>query len=167
MTRIKYLPWLLAGALALPLAAQSAELELEWQDPERFSDVESANEPRERYRERVLERLESYFADEAEKLPDDQTLHIKVTNVDLAGVVEQVPMQGGLQQLRILRSGHSARIDLEYRLEDENGNILQEGEERLRSRSPADSQRLSSSTQTELRLERDMIQRWFRATFDS
>lgn len=165
--RIKSLSWLVAGVFALPFAVNSAELELEWQEPERFIDVESANEPRERYRERVLERLEGYFAEEAEKLPEGQTLHIKVTNVDLAGVVEQVPMQGGLQQIRILRSGHSARIDLEYRLEDESGNVVQEGEERLRSRSAADNQRLASNTQSELRLERDMIQRWFRATFDS
>lgn len=166
------LPWLASLALvvplAMPVAAHSAELKLEFKEPERFSDIEPARESRERFRERTLEGLQEIFAELAEKLPDDQVFNVVVTDVNLAGFVDQVQRDGGLQPMRVVQQGQAPSINLEYSLVDADGNTLQEGEERLRGRGVAEQiRRGSRADQDMLRQEREMITRWFNRTFET
>lgn len=165
------LPWLAVLALIAPLAipaAYSAELKLEFKEPERFSDIEPARESRERFRERTLGGLEAIFAELAERLPDDQVFTVVVTDVNLAGVVDQVRRDGGLQPVRVVRQGQAPSMNLEYSLVDADGNTLQEGEERLRGRGVGDQIRRGSLAEHDmLRLEREMIMRWFNRTFEA
>lgn len=168
----RYLPGLTALALALPLtlsaAAHSAELNLEFHEPERFTDIEPGTESRERFRQRTLDGLEEVFAELAETLPDDQVLNIRVTDVNLSGYVDQIQRDGGLQQLRVVRQSQTPTMNLEYSLVDADGNILQEGEERLRGRGVAEQIRRGSRADSEmLRQEREMITRWFNRTFET
>lgn len=162
------LAWLVALILTTPIisAANSAELELEWHEPERFSDIEPGNDNRERFRNRVLEGLEGIFQQNAERLPDDQKLWVKVTDVDLAGVVEPVRQGGGMQNMRVVRQGHLPSISFEYKLSDADGNVIQEGEERIRGRSPADQMRGQRGDMEFLKHENDMISRWFRRNLE-
>lgn len=162
--------WLatLALGLALPAVANSAELNIEFDNADSFTDVQSGEENRARHQDRVLEGFEAIFTDLAQQLPDDQVLHIKVTDIDLAGYVQPVPRDGGLYMMRIVRHGHDPSIQFEYRLVDANEQVLQEGEENLRGRTASGSVRKTPSAASEsLRHERDMLQRWFRDSFDA
>ncbi|MCC5878460.1 MAG: DUF3016 domain-containing protein [Idiomarina sp.] len=165
------LSWVAAAALimplALPFAAQSAELKIEFHEPERFSDIEPARENRERFRERTLEGFEQIFTELAETLPDDQVLNIRVTNIDLAGYVDHVQRDGGLQPMRVVRQSEAPMISFEYSLVDADGNVLQEGEERLRGRGVAEQLRRGTRAEYDhLRMEKEMIERWFKRNFD-
>lgn len=164
--------WLATLALSLPLAmptiANSAELNIEFVDADSYTDIQPGNEHRQRYQDRILENFEEFFTELAGRLPDDQVLNIKVTDVDLAGNVLPVSRDGGMHMMRIVRHGQDPSIRFEYSLVDANDQILQEGEERLRGRTSADSIRQTpSAASNALRNERDMLERWFRDTFDA
>lgn len=166
--RFKLLPGVLAGMLLLPLSAFSAELELTWENPDGYADLQEAGEHRARFQKRTLEALENKFSQLAERLPADQVLMIKVTDVDLAGRVEPTQTGGGLERVRIIRPMHQARMSLEYELKDSDGNILEEGTDSLRGRGNMDDGRVIASQDREhVRFESEMIERWFRPTFDS
>lgn len=165
------LPWfaavLLVTPLALPLSAHSAELKIEYEEPEHFSDIEPARENREHFRERTLEGIEYIFSELAKTLPDDQVFHVKVTNLDLAGYVDHIHRNGGLQPMRIVRQNEAPSIHFEYSLVDADGNVLQEGEERLRGRGMAEhAGRAHRAEFDHLRQEKEMIDRWFKRNFD-
>lgn len=166
------LPWLATAALVMPLAipwaGHSAELKLEFYEPHRFSDIEPGSESRERFRERALEGLEEIFAELAETLPDDQVLNVTVTDVNLAGYVDQIGRDVGQQPLRIVRQSHAPAMNLTYSLVDADGNTLQDGDERLRGRGVTDQVRRGSRADYDfLRQEREMITRWFNRTFET
>jgi len=164
--KIWFATWALS--LAWPAIANSAELNIEFENAGSYTDVQSGEENRARHQSRVLEGFEGIFTELAQQLPDDQVLHIKVTDIDLAGYVTPVPRDGGLYMMRIVRHGHDPSIRFEYRLVDANEQVLQEGEENLRGRTARDSIRKTPSAASEsLRHERDMLERWFRDTFDA
>ena len=158
----------MAFSLVLPAAANSAELNVEFENADSFTDIQSGEENRTQHQTRVLEGIEGIFSDLAGQLPDDQVLHITVTDIDLAGYVTPVPRDGGLYMMRVVRHGHDPSIRFEYRLTDANEQVLQEGEEDLRGRTASDSVRKTPSVASEtLRHEREMLERWSRDTFDA
>jgi hypothetical protein len=143
--------------------AQAANVVVEWKNPEHFRDVRATNEGRTRFRDRVLADLEKAFQESAASLPADQTLHLTVTDVDLAGDVEffhpNYPWG-----LRVMRRVDAPSMDLSFELRDANDKVLQSGEARLSDRSynlrtavPVD--------RSPLRYERNMIRTWVRETF--
>lgn len=148
-------------------AAHSAELNIEFKEPERFSDIEPARENRTRFRERTLAGFEEIFAQVASRLPEDQVLNVTVTDIDLAGYVEPIPSSGGLEPLRIVRHGHEPVLRFEYSLVAADGEVLQEGEERLRGRTTTDTIRRHSTSTDNLGHEREMVERWFRENFNA
>lgn len=168
----KKLPWMatmaLVGSLAMPLTGHSAELNLEFSEPERYSDIEPARENRSRFHERTLEGLEQIFNELAQTLPDDQTFNVTVLDVNLAGYVEQARRGGGMEPVRVVRQGHAPSLKLQYSLVDSVGNTLQEGEETIRGRGIEGQLRHGNrGKQDMLSLERDMITRWFEDNFDA
>ncbi|RUO24105.1 DUF3016 domain-containing protein [Aliidiomarina minuta] len=164
--RSKLLLGVMAGMLIYPFSALSAELDLTWENPESYTDLQEADEHRNRFRERTLNALESKFNQLAEWLPEDQVLVIKVTDVDLAGRVEPMRTGAGLQRVRVIRSLHQPRMSLEYQLQASDGSVLEEGTESLRGRGHMDHGRIIASQDREhVRFESEMIERWFRSTF--
>jgi hypothetical protein len=58
-------------------------------------------------------------------LRDDVTLEVRVTNLDLAGQVED--WRGPLHQFRVIRSVYPPRMTFEYRLRDSRCRVLDQG----------------------------------------
>lgn len=163
------LPWFavvaLVAPLAIPLPGYSAELNLQFNEPGGFSDIEPAREHRDRFHERTLEGLEQIFSELAQTLPADQVLHITVTDVNLAGYVDHAQRGGALEPVRVVRHGHAPSLKLEYSLLDAEGNTLQEGEEHLRGRGMVEQ--LGQTNHNALSYERQMITRWFERNFEA
>lgn len=155
--------------LGLPVfSALAAETEVTWHEPQNYTDIDPGDEHPERFRERVFSALEETFARLGERLPDDQTLHITVTDLTLAGWVEPMRTYGGLELVRVIRPLYEPRMDLNYELVDAQGNTLKEGEAQLRGSRMLDQTSIRRvGTQNVVEYESNMIERWFRNEFQS
>ncbi|MGX5914602.1 DUF3016 domain-containing protein [Aliidiomarina sp. Khilg15.8] len=155
--------------LCLPaFSAMAAETEVTWQSPEKFTDINPGDEHPDRFRERVLAALEETFADLGERLPEDQTLRITVTDLTLAGWVEPMRTARGLELVRVVKPAYEPRMDLHYQLVDADGSTLHEGEANLRGRYMLDRATIRrAGAQNVVEYESNMIERWFRQRFES
>jgi hypothetical protein len=145
-----------SGLLALAAGAASADVTVNYIQPEHFSDLPFA--PWER--EEVLKDLTEHFASLGAKLPPGQNLRIDVQDVDLAG---RIYPGRGARDLRVIRNGAEwPRIDLHYTIESK-GQVLRSGDAQLRDMAFMD--RISRySDGDNLRYERRMIDDWFYST---
>ena len=145
-----------SGLLALAAGAASADVSVNYIEPERFSDLPFAPWDR----ESVLEELTRHFVKLGAQLPPGQNLRIEVKDIDLAG--REYP--GRARDLRIIKSSGVdwPRIDLHYTI-DSNGQVLRSGDAQLRDMSFMD--RIGRYSDGEnLRYERRMIDDWFYST---
>jgi hypothetical protein len=144
-----------------------AKLEVIWQEPEKYSDVRPANEPRKRFRDNTFAKLEKYLAELAEDLPDGQTLQLTVDNLDLAGQVWPASFVGlgqSTSDVRMIKSIDIPRMSFTYQLMDATGSVLQGAEVNLKDMSFQD--RFNPFFDSEsLRYEKNMLRDWFNDEF--
>lgn len=141
------------GLLVLAAGAASADVTVNYIEPERFSDVPFTTWER----EAALKDLTGHFAKLGAQLPPGQNLRVDVLDVDLAG--REYP--GRVRDLRIIKS-HGAdwpRIDLRFTIE-QNGQVLRSGDVQLRDMAFMD-RRGRYSDNDSLRYEKRMIDDWF------
>ncbi|MCC2616408.1 DUF3016 domain-containing protein [Aestuariibacter halophilus] len=150
--------------LGISSTAQAAgTVNVEWQEPSDYRDIKPTNESRKRFQERVLGELESYLVTLGEELPDGQVLSMVVTDLDLAGEVwpaSFVGMTGG-QDVRIVKELYIPRISFSYTLKDAEGNVLKEGEEKLKDmgfQTHTPSRRMDNDA---FKYEKHMLKDWF------
>jgi hypothetical protein len=146
-----------SGLLALAAGAASADVTVNYIQPERFSDLPFA--PWER--EAVLKDLTQHFAKLGAQLPPGQNLRIDVQDIDLAG--REYPGRGP-RDLRVIKSNGVdwPRIDLHYAIES-NGQVLRSGDVQLRDMAFMD--RIGRYTDSDsLGYEKRMIDDWFYST---
>lgn len=159
---------LLVGLLCTPHAF-AAQVQVTWQNPEKYRDIMSADEHQGRFQERVFAVFEQTFAELAADLPADYALNIIVTDVDLAGNVELHRLRGQLEELRIIRPGFYPRMRFSYTLENAEGAIIQAADEDIRGREMPGEGRLETrarfGSSPMLEYERLMLERWFRVAF--
>lgn len=142
-----------SGLLVLAAGAASADVTVNYVEPERFSDVPFTTWER----EATLKELTRHFAKLGAQLPPGQNLRVDVLDVDLAG--REYP--GRARDLRIVKS-HGAdwpRIDLRFTIE-QNGQVLRSGDVQLRDMAFMD-RRGRFSDNDALRFEKRMIDDWF------
>ncbi|MFD2167656.1 DUF3016 domain-containing protein [Thalassotalea euphylliae] len=143
-------------------SAQAAEASVEWINPDEYRDVRPANESRKRFQERTFKEFEEFFVELAAKLPEGQKLHVKVTNVDLAGNVEF----GRTQQIRIVRQIHFPRFEFEYSLLDADKEVVTAGQEDLKDMNFLHHVNTKVNSES-LKYEKYMIEKWFNQTFET
>jgi hypothetical protein len=142
----------IAALAALPAHA-AGKIEVKFVEPAKFTDAGFSD----RETERTTEHLGDAFKRLEAKLPDGQTLHVDVLDVDLAGNTKRLPPQ----ERRVLNGGADwPKIKLRYTLTAE-GRTLASGEETLSdldymNRTP----RVRNSTRP-LPYEERMLEDWF------
>ena len=152
---------LLAATLAgLAAAAPAATARIEFEKPESFTD---AGRPRPGAdRGESLGPLRDHLVREiARRLPADQSLHVWITDVDLAGDFE--PTQHYYNEVRIVKDRYPPRIELRFRLVRADGSSVREGTRTLRD--TAFLMHGSPDRQDALRYEKAMIDRWLETEF--
>lgn len=153
----------LALALSTPAfsnAETGAELELNWQEPEKFTDIRAANDSRSRFQERVQRNFEKFFQEMASELPDGYSWQVTITDIDLAGEVDYFVTNTG-QAIRVIKEINSPAIRFNHLLRDQYGEEVTGGEERFRDMSFMS--RMSPRGNTpEFEFERVMLQDWFK-----
>lgn len=160
---MKKLHIIFATALVLTASqnqAFAASSEVTWTNPNNYRDIQPSNESRKHYRERIFKNFEKHFAKLAENLPEQQTLKLDVTDVDLAGDT----LAGGIERLRIIKEIYSPRMKFSYQLLDKNDNIIKSADVALKDMSFMTGSNLKYR-QKSLGYEKKMLDDWFFETF--
>ena len=140
--------------------AFAASSEVTWTNPDKYRDIRPGNESRKHYRERIFKDFEKHFAKLADRLPEQQTLKLDVTNVDLAGDT----LAGGIDRLRIVKEIYSPRMKFSYELVDTNGKVIKSEDVAIKDMSFMTGSNLKYR-QKSLGYEKKMIDDWFFETF--
>jgi len=140
-------------------AVQATEVKVEWQDPEKFTDIRPANDSRKAYRERVMKKFDGFFTEMAAKLPEGYRWQVTVTDIDLAGDIDYFAGGAG-NALRIVKDIYSPAIKFSHVLRDKHGEEVISNEEKLRDMGFMHSIR-SVSDNEEFRYEKQMLSSWF------
>lgn len=164
---------LIAGALLLVASNNSfakAEVEITWENPKKFKDVQPTMQSRAKFRAQTFERLEKYMNKLAESLPEGQTLTIVVTDLDLAGRVwpsSFVGLGSGGSEVRVIKTIDIPRIKFSYTLTDGSGTIIQQADDvKLKDMGFQDRHNPFFKSES-LRYEKNMLRRWFKDEFPS
>lgn len=150
------------GAVALSASALGGTANVNWEDPEQYSDLGTDFKDRTnpehfmKEMERHIERLAQ------QELPDGAVLSVNVTDVDLAGRVE--PER--LDDVRIMRDIYPPRMKLSYQLMRDN-EVVEEGEASLVDLDYNYNIRRSILNSDPFYHEKEMIDEWMRSEFGS
>lgn len=151
--------WIALGLLALTTAAAQADVQVNFVNPDKFSDIKDNNGFRQ---PEVLKELEAHLVAEAGKVLPGRDVRFDVTDVDLAGEVEPFGRHG--QWLRVMRAVTSPAMVMKYEVR-EGGNVVRQGEVKLRDMDYQNAFN-SYSSGDPLRHEKRMIDRWMQQEFN-
>lgn len=164
---------LMVGATLMVASTSSfakADVEITWENPKKFRDVQPTMQSRAKFRAQTFERIEKYMNKLSEGLPEGQTLSMKVTNLDLAGKVWPASFVGlgsGGSEVRLIKSVDIPRITFSYTLTDSDGTIIKQSEEiKLKDMGFQDRHNPFFKSES-LRYEKNMLRRWFNDEFPS
>ena len=149
---------------------ESERVSVTWENPKKFTDIRGTNTNRNRFRNRTLKQLHQYIDKLAQDLPDGQMLTMRVTDVDLAGIVWPAPMAGlGFNQLlneiRIVRNVDFPRMIFSYELQDASGSVVSADEEVTLQEMGFLETQAGVRRNTHLVHEKVMLKRWFNKEF--
>ncbi|NTS75713.1 DUF3016 domain-containing protein [Catenovulum sp. SM1970] len=163
--KILGLVFTLAFITAIPLAlvsnAHAATVEMDWQNPEDYTDIKPNNMVgKVKYREHVIEKLQKHIEKLASQLPEQQKLVVTVTDLDLAGDVRPV----GGDWIRVIRSIYIPRINLDYQLYDAEHQLIKEGTDKVKDMGFDSGINRYRDSET-FKYEYAMLDDWFFKTF--
>lgn len=162
---------LLAGAQANAQeegVEQTSNLNIEFIEPESYTDIRPSNESRSKYRKHVLSSVEEYFTEFAATLPAGQSLEVKVMDIDLAGDTRspRIPVGSMMFEVRVMEDIYFPRIKFEYSLKDESGQVVKTDEVNLKDMTYLNRAGLIRRNRDAFPYERHMLEKWFEGTFD-
>jgi len=153
---------LITLVLAAPVLGNTesgAELELEWHDMDKFTDVRATNSTSSQFHDRVKRSFEEIFQQLANQLPEGYSWQATITNIDLAGDVDYF-IGGAGNPLRVIENIHSPAITFKHVLTDEQGEVVVSDETKLRDMGFMHSVQ-SLNDDDPFRYEEQMLEDWF------
>lgn len=151
---------LLAGVVsAEPISA----VEVEFLHADKFTDFSDSYYAQERGRAALVRELTQFIERKAERrLAPGERLEVVITDIDMAGEFE--PWRGpSAQDIRIVKDLYPPRIDLTFRVTNAVGEVIFEGERKLRDLGFMYTVRPTNSDT--LRYEKELIDRWLSREF--
>ncbi len=158
---MKKLNVMIAALISLVFATSSmaGTSEVKWINPDDYRDVDAGEGHRAKFKKRVFADFEKHFAKLAEKLPEGQILIIDVTDVDLAGDVNQ-----SMRRIRVVKDIFFPRIEFTYQVQDANKMEISTGEVNLKDMNFLMGSQLRYKNDS-LGYEKKMLDEWFEKTF--
>jgi len=154
----------LAGwAAPRPVKEPDPRIQVNFFEPEKFTDVKMSEMGDDRDRDDILTRIREYLNDQAKYyVPVGQTLEITFTDIDMAGDFE--PWRGPQwSDVRVVKDIYPPRMSVTFRLVDAEGNVLKQGKRELRDMSFL--LKLSIDRNDSLRHEKALLDDWLRSEF--
>lgn len=150
-----------AAAFAADDKVPSTRVEVNFTDPENFTDVKDSSFGTDKGRDATLEELRDYITTRADKLlPQGQKLTVTFSDIDLAGEYE--PWRGPrADDIRIVKDIYPPRMKFSYKVTNAAGTVVKEGEKTLSDL--AFTMRMTIDRQDPLRFEKDLLNEWMRA----
>ena len=150
-----------ASAAAPEAPKGESRVKVVFVNPDKFTDVKY--EDYEENSPALLDQIQTFLRETGEYyVPAGLHLEIKVTDITLAGRFE--PWRGpDFDHVRIIRDLYPPRIELEFRLTDAQGAVVNEGKRELTDLAFQMRHPLPESDY--LRYEKDMLKDWFREEF--
>ncbi|MCB1122337.1 MAG: DUF3016 domain-containing protein [Verrucomicrobiae bacterium] len=144
---------------SLLVSSLAAQVEVTFQNPEKYRDIEYGEGRVERGIKIYLPMLEKFITQQAKRyLEDGQHLSIVFSDIDLAGEYE--PWRRiEYQDIRIVKSIYPPLMVFNYELTDSDGNVIKSGEERLLDLTFEYRPRISFHD--DLFYEKEMLKDWF------
>jgi len=155
--------WL--GSIA-PLSAAAVKpaespVSVTYVNPEQFTENRLYGRQDQFNRIDYLAQLKAYLIKQGQAvLKPGQSLHVEITDIRLAGAYE--PWHGPQwSYVRIMRDVYPPRIELNFRLVDQDGNVLREGKRVLRDLDYLHSGvSVPSATGASLYYDKALLRRW-------
>jgi hypothetical protein len=167
MKIIRLFPAALAMLVASSLhaadpASPTAQTQVIFEHPEKFTDVKDGSIPTDKGRDEILSRIRTFLVDRAASLlPAGDTLAITFTDIDLAGDFE--PWRGSRwSDVRIVKSIYPPEFKFTFAVRDASGRAVKQGAEDIRDMN-FDMRVVGDSNDT-LRYEKDILSDWARST---
>lgn len=139
----------------------AGEAEVTWEGVDKYTDFKPANSNEERYQKKMKEQLTTHIKQLAEALPQEQRLTLTVTDVDLTGRLEPTFGRSTSNYVRIVREIDFPRLSFNYKLTGSNGELIKEGQEKLKNMSFNYDSLASVKRRNNLYFEEEMLTRWF------
>lgn len=140
--------------------ASDGPVQVDWTDPAQFSDIRFSGNRWEAARGNWVQQLAKHLQTRASaQLPPGETLQVTFTDIKRAGQFE--PWRGpNLQDTRIVREIYPPLIELTFTRADAQGNVIDQGERRLRD--SGFMMGASTMSNDPLRFEKRMLDDWLR-----
>ena len=150
----------MVSALMLSPIAIAGEAVVEWKSPEKYTDIRSGDQSAKSMHNSVAKSLGGEFSGLAAQLPAGYRLSVTVTDLDLAGEVDPIPMRQ-MNEVRVLKDIYFPRMIFDYQLKDARGAVLQgQTDVELKDMQYLSSMRTTRSSES-FYAERKMIRDWF------
>ncbi|MDH5433818.1 MAG: DUF3016 domain-containing protein [Gammaproteobacteria bacterium] len=139
----------------------NAAVKVELIKPEKFLDSDISDRSRKKDHEQLQKELEALFVDlSSGYVSENQTLSIKVTNIDLLGYVNYTSSE----PVRIVRSNDIYKLKFEYQLLDSNQQSVKSGETVIKDFWVERRARIPSVKYSSLYYLKNDIRDWFKNT---
>ncbi|MFT2090020.1 DUF3016 domain-containing protein [Paraglaciecola sp. 2405UD69-4] len=145
----------------------ATQVEVQWQNPEDFRDVQSSSGSRKRFEASTFKNLDEYLQELSRKLPEGSRLVMTVTDLDLAGQVFPASFVGlgsGGSDIRVIKAVDIPRMNFNYQLMSSSGELIQESDVELKDMSFLNNANHHFRNEP-LRYEKNMLKRWFDKEF--
>ena len=147
-------------AMAMSSLAFAGEAAVTWQNPEKYTDIDSSNGSREKFQRELFKVLGGEFSKQAEKLPQGYKLLVNVTNLDLAGEMLIGPKGAST---RVVKAINFPKMSFDYQLKDAAGAVVQEQKAvNVQDMSFYSSTSLARSSSDSYYFEKNLIRQWFK-----
>lgn len=139
---------------------QAATVEVLFTEPKSFSDIRSGDENSHFFKKNVFYNLKKVIIKLAKDLPEEQTLKIEFTDIDLAGDIDMF----NTQLIRVVKSMYPPRLAFNYQLIAKDKTVIKQGEENIRDSAFMVHGSLRYKNEA-LGYEKQLLEKWFKATF--
>lgn len=136
-----------------------ADITVQFVEPERYIDAGNHGHDR----EHNLRTVERHLKSVSQCLGADESLELRVLDVDLAGRREWGSV--GSSNLRVMREITWPRLNVQYRWRDPSGQVIGEGQEWLADPSYLWRSAYVRNDPDELPYEKAMLREWFEKRF--
>ena len=152
---------LLLAAAALSARVSAGAAAVTWQNPEKYTDIQSDDEEQQVFQAKLFAQLEKEFSKQAGSLPEGSKLAVTVTDFDMAG---QMRDANNKDLMRVVIGNYFPQMTLDYTLTDATGAVLSQQQGVVYKDQgfySADASLRASRSSSDFYFETTMIRGWF------